>query len=203
MLFDEEVDRAAILSAKGTGPSGSGEESSEAKDGSNGMHKAMGGGAKPPSSPSEERDILQLDANLKRLHWNMYYVETNKGLPPALQAQHITAELVVHDVFYLLDMKPTGALMGETWIMDVTVKELPTNHTTHGTLERGEAYIIHQNLYYRKTKPPKLDGGAMDTRRSSPNDTLLKTTFSYSKEDITGTTSFVISYCWCVLIPFF
>ena len=184
MSFDED---AAIFSVEGVGPGGSGKESNETKEAT---HEVQEGGPTPPSSsssPGEERDILQLDANLRRLQWNMYYVEANKGLPPALQAQHVTAELVVQDVSCLLDVKPTGSLVGETWIMDITAKEVPASHTPHGTLERGEAYIIHQNLYYKKTKPPKLGGGAMDTRRSSPNDTVLKTTFTYSKENITGT----------------
>lgn len=136
------------------------------------------------SEEETARDILALDANLKRVKWTMHYIGTCNPLP-GKSIRTILAELVVEETFVLVDLTSDGSLKGEAWVMDVTMTELPSNHM-YNSLDRAEAYIIHQELYFRKTKPPKLGGGTMDTRRCSPDDTVLKVSFDCSKKDIKG-----------------
>ena len=159
---------------------GEGEEESEGEEDEEGNDCEGGEGAK------KGRDILQLDANLKRLKWTLQYIEPNhKSFPVPGKHLHMITELVLHDVFSLVDVEHNGSAQGELWIMDMTAKELPTNHT-YSSLEREDAFILHQDLYYKKTRPPRLGGGTMDTRRSSPADTILKTSFRYSQGALKG-----------------
>lgn len=171
---------------------------SETDDAARDLSEASDGGSReeaPASSKlGEERDILQLDASLKKLSWTLHYIESNKPVFPVGKQQHnvaIIAELVVHELFSLLDVAHDTSFKGEAWIKDITLKELPTSHH-HYSEDKGEASILDQELYYRKTKPRKLDGGTMDTRRSSSKDTIVRTTFSYSKEDIEGRVCLII-----------
>lgn len=131
--------------------------------------------------------ILQLDASLKKLKWTMHYIQTSNGLP--MTAKHLlrtlVVEMVVQETILLLDVASDVSLMGDVWVTDFTAKELPNSHT-YNSLEREDSYIVHQELYYRKTKPPRLGGGTMDTRRASRDDGVLKVSFSYSKDDLKG-----------------
>lgn len=136
------------------------------------------------------RDLLQLDASLKRLRWTLRYVEASQSSPAKEPISLVAAELMVFETFALVDFRADGSIAGDMWVMDTTLKELSLDGAPKG---EGGAFIIHQDLYYRKTKPPKLDGGTMDTRRSSPDDNLLRMTLSYSKENIKGIVTVVLS----------
>lgn len=132
-----------------------------------------------------ERDVFQLDAGLKKLKWTMQFIETNRALPDHLLHTLVT-ELVVQETFLLLDLGPDAALNAEAWVMDLSMRELPNGHSFN-SLEKEDTFIINQELYYRKTKPPKLGGGTMDTRRSSPDDSVFKASLLYTKGDVKGT----------------
>ena len=140
-----------------------------------------------PAEPASARDLLQLDASLKRVKWTVHYVEASNSLP--VTAKHLvrtlTVELAVQEIMLLLDLAADVSVKGDAWVTDFTAKELPNNRA-YNSLGKEDSYIVHQELYYRKTKPPKLGGGTMDTRRVSREDNVLKISFEYSKEGING-----------------
>jgi hypothetical protein len=132
------------------------------------------------------RNLMQLDASLKRVQWTLHYIECSKAQLPSGKPVHVViAEMLVNEVFSYVDIESDGSLQGEAWVTDITAKELPCNHG-YSSLDHKDSYILNQALYYRKTKPPKLGGGTVDTRRSTPGDAVIKIDFSYSKEDIKG-----------------
>lgn len=145
---------------------------------------------------SSVTDILQLDANLRKLKCILHYTQSKRVLPIGRASHSVVAELTLDEIFGLMELKSNGLFRGDAWLMDLSVKEIPTNG--YGSLEREVGaefpHIIHQELYYRKTKPPRLGGGTMDTRRSSPDDTVFKISFDYFQESIKGTQNKLSSY---------
>lgn len=136
------------------------------------------------------RDVLQLDANLKEFKCTLHYVQTGKVFPIGKTPNTVAAELSVSEVLGLMEIKTNGHFHGDAWVTDVIVKEIPSSHG-YGSLERNDGEklpcIVHQELYYKKTKPPRLGGGTMDTRRNSPDDTVLKVSFDYFQNVVQGT----------------
>ena len=123
-----------------------------------------------------KRELLQLDMSVGKLTWTMSYIKTDKKLPLRRPVSAVIAELVLKQSMIFLDVQPDGTIAGDVQVMDLTLKE---DSNILG-------YIIQQDLYYRKTKPPKAGGGTMDTRRASSKDSMLRVSFSYSKQDIKG-----------------
>ena len=148
------------------------------------------GGAVHPVSgdTSSTRDLLQLDATLKKIKCTLHYAQVGKVLPIGKAPNAVVAELALHDLYGLMELKSDGSFHGDAWVTELTVKEVPSQNG-YGTLEReaGEgSYIVHQELYYKKTKPPKLGGGTMDTRRGTPDDTIFKISVNYVQQNLEG-----------------
>ena len=160
MLFDSDIESSPTL---GSGHSSEGAGMSpevpvgEQNTGLN-MHdddlvlKTNEGDADIHSAGSDvvtPRDILQLDATLKELKCTLHYVQTGKVLPIGKTPHTVMAELTVREILGLMELRANGCFHGDAWIMDVNVKEIPSNHG-YGSLERDMGddlpYIIHQEL---------------------------------------------------------
>ncbi len=140
--------------------------------------------------------VFQMDMALNKLEWNMEYCNRvpSKDLPHITHVQSIVrTKLVVVELQAFIDLSSDSSFSGDVLIMDVTLKEIsPTSPPMYYHLgyndpsSSNDAYIIQQDLYYKKTRPPKAGGGTMDTRRSSSTDALFHLSLSYAKEDIKG-----------------
>ena len=137
----------------------------------------------PVVNEGPTREMLQLDVNLRSLSWTISYIEPRKNSSLLQSVPTVMTELLIKDILMIFDLKPDGCISSDVWVMDLTLKENPSDgaHSNANT-----AYIICHSLYYKKTKPPRLGSWTMDTRRSSPKDALLQVSFSYSEQDING-----------------
>lgn len=134
----------------------------------------------------EVRELLQLDVDLEKLEWTISYIDPHKRSLLETAAHTIKTELLLHNSLATMTLRSDSSISAELCTMDMSLRECGSFHHNGGVTEEKEAYIIHQNLYYKKTKPPRVDGGTMDTRRASQKDTIFKFSFSYSREGIKG-----------------
>lgn len=156
----------------------------------------------PPSGEDCIRSMLQFDIELKRLEWLASFLnaENTGAVSDSLQDNSLkytlfSTKLALEDFFATLNVDSDGSSSVDLWLMDLSLKEVPSCTTDHrrscATDDRrpsstDDAYIIHQSLYYEKTKPPRFGGGTMDTRRVSSKDVVMQAAISYSKQDIQG-----------------
>ena len=158
--------------------------------------------ADEPPKTHHHRSLLQLDADISSLEWHATYItaeevkKTGDGFVPFGSHPSVTlaTRLALDNLFSSLSVQSDKTFSAEVWLMDISLKEVTysanrrrsSSYDNHQLGMSSESYILHHNLYYRKTKPPRFGGGTMDTRRSSSKDVVLQTSLSYSDQEMKG-----------------
>ncbi len=148
------------------------------------------------------RRLLQLDIDITFIEWHLTYVSVNevKTDDPVLHhhpmSVTLATKLALDGLMCSLSVQPDTSFIADCWLMDTSLKEVvytanrrrSSSYDSHRASMTTESYILHQNLHYRKTKPPKIGGGTMDTRRASSKDVVLQVTmeYEYSQNSMNG-----------------